>query len=356
MVVGNTKNNFFFHAFLQTLAKGWNNDFNDNFSFSRFGDQEREIVNGQKNLLEIEKYLDELETFFYLLEDFRSKKLLLHLLAFRVLGHRKIRLPLSGTDYLKTIDNLSSLTDPEDKFEVVFTSYMKKYLSYADLAPINFSVKLYTTPGTIFSQFLLKPYEYITDDQIIIGAKPGDIVIDCGTCWGDTTLFFADKVKENGKVYSFEFIPDNLRVAHINISLNPKLKKLIKIVEKPLWNKSGIKMFYCDNGPGSRVSLTPFEGHEDNVDTISIDDFVNKERLPKVDLIKMDIEGAEQNALKGAEQTLKRFKPELAISIYHNMDDFANVVHLINNLNLGYKFYLNHTTIYHEETVLFAKA
>lgn len=68
----------------------------------------------------------------------------------------------------------------------------------------------------------------------------------------------------------------------------------------------------------------------------------------------MDIEGAEQNALKGAEQTLRTFKPKLAISIYHNMSDFANVVQLIHNLNLGYKFYLDHFTIHREETLLYA--
>ncbi len=356
MADGDTKDNFFFHAFLQTLAKAWKNNFKDNFSFSRFGEPEREIVDGQENLFEIENFLDEFESFFYLLDDFRSKKLLLHLLAFRVLGHRKIRLPLSATDYSKKIDELSSLIDPEDKVEVNYVSSMKKNLFFADLSPLDLPVKLYTAPGTIFSQFLLKPYEYITDDQIIIGAKNGNIVIDCGACWGDTTLFFANKVKGNGKVYSFEFIPNNLQVAYKNINLNPHFKNIIKIVENPLWDKSGIRMFYRDNGPGSKVSLTPFEGHENNIYTITIDDFVDQEQLAKIDLIKMDIEGAEQNALRGAEQTLRRFKPELAISIYHNMNDFANIVHLINNLNLGYKFYLDHFTKHYEETVLYAKA
>lgn len=271
------------------------------------------------------------------------------------MGHRKIRLPLSKPEYWQAITDLASLIDVEDKLEVAFVSATKQTLYLADLKPLDLPIKLYTTPGSILSQFVLKPYEYVTENQEVIGAKPGDIVIDAGACWADTTLFFANKVKKIGRVYSFEFIPNNLRMAYKNIKLNSELEKTIKIIENPLWNESGVKMFYCDNGPGSIVSATPFAGYEGEVYTISIDDFVNSEQLNKVDLIKMDIEGAEQFALKGAENTLRKYKPQLAISVYHNMNDLANIVHLINDLNLGYKFYLNHFTIHYEETVLYGK-
>jgi hypothetical protein len=69
----------------------------------------------------------------------------------------------------------------------------------------------------------------------------------------------------------------------------------------------------------------------------------------------MDIEGAEQLALEGAIETIKRFKPKLAIAIYHNMDQFVNVPIWINKLDLGYKLYLDHFSIYSGETVVFAK-
>ena len=70
-------------------------------------------------------------------------------------------------------------------------------------------------------------------------------------------------------------------------------------------------------------------------------------------IIKTDIEGAEPFALRGAEETLRKFKPKLAISIYHSMDDFVNIVKQINELNLGYQFYLGHYTIFGSETILF---
>ena len=69
----------------------------------------------------------------------------------------------------------------------------------------------------------------------------------------------------------------------------------------------------------------------------------------------MDIEGSEQSAIKGGINTIMKYKPKLAISIYHSMDDFVNIAQYLKSLNLGYDFYLKHGTIHCEETVLLAK-
>ena len=90
------------------------------------------------------------------------------------------------------------------------------------------------------------------------------------------------------------------------------------------------------------------------VTTLSIDDFVKEEKLPKVDVIKMDIEGAELDALRGAEETIRTFKPRLAISVYHKPKDIVDIPLYLNDLGLGYEFFLDHFTIYEGETVLFA--
>jgi hypothetical protein len=78
--------------------------------------------------------------------------------------------------------------------------------------------------------------------------------------------------------------------------------------------------------------------------------------LPKVDFIKMDIEGAELNALQGAEQSLRAFRPSLAISVYHRDDDWVTIPDYLDSLDLGYEFFLDHFTIYESETVLFARS
>lgn len=343
----------FHRALLKALADNWHNDHTDNFDHVRFGEQEQGIVDPQRGLSDVERYLEELEAFFCLLGDDRSRGLLIQLLAFRILGHRKIRLPLSRPEYWKAIADLALLME---RGKSIKTTLLRNTtdLFYADLSPLGIPVRLYTLPRTILTQFLLNQYLYKKDDGSIIGAEPGDIVIDGGACWGDTSLCFAHMVRGKGKVYAFEFIPDNLKVTYENIRLNPAQEEIVRVVEHPLWHESGIRMYHDDKGPGSRVSAEPMEGCAGEATTLCIDDLVRQEGLKSVDLIKMDIEGAEQDALRGAEQTLRRFRPKLAISIYHSMSDFAQIVHQIHEMDLGYLFYLNHFTIHYEETVLYA--
>jgi len=70
----------------------------------------------------------------------------------------------------------------------------------------------------------------------------------------------------------------------------------------------------------------------------------------------MDIEGAESKALAGAIKTIERFRPKLAIAIYHSMDDFIKIPKWIMDLNLGYEIYIGHYTIHAEESICFAKS
>ncbi|NJM81009.1 MAG: hypothetical protein HC854_17910 [Flavobacterium sp.] len=58
----------------------------------------------------------------------------------------------------------------------------------------------------------LEQYSYKNNNQDIVSVEKGDTVLDVGGCWGDTALYFASKSGENGKVYSFEFIPGNINL------------------------------------------------------------------------------------------------------------------------------------------------
>ena len=86
---------------------------------------------------------------------------------------------------------------------------------------------------------------------------------------------------------------------------------------------------------------------------ISIDDYVHEHKI-RVDVIKMDIEGGEYDALKGAENTLRKFQPRLMISAYHRPDDLWVLRELIQQINPNYKFYFGHHTPVQWESVLYA--
>jgi hypothetical protein len=85
-----------------------------------------------------------------------------------------------------------------------------------------------------------------------------------------------------------------------------------------------------------------------------IDDLVEAGGIERVDFIKLDVEGSELAALRGALASLRRFKPKLAISLYHKPNDLFEISQFVEDLGLGYKLYLEHYTIWDEETVLYA--
>jgi hypothetical protein len=82
---------------------------------------------------------------------------------------------------------------------------------------------------------------------------------------------------------------------------------------------------------------------------------VSEGAMGRIDFIKMDIEGSELSALQGAESALRRWRPKLAISLYHRPEDFFSIPLWLDSLGAGYEFFLDHYSIHHEETVLYAR-
>jgi FkbM family methyltransferase len=306
-----------------------------------------------ENLSGIQDKLEGLASFYDLLADEPSKSTLIKVLAYRLMGAKKVKLPLNTNSYWSARQGGRSLIKSRDSIKVKFPSVALNHLA---LEKIGYPIELYFPPGGVISTFILKQYEY-GKRKPEIKAQEGDYVLDGGGCWGDTTLYFADRVGEYGKVYTFEFTPENLEILNRNLNLNPQLSPRIEVVPRALWATSGEVILYSANGPGTSIVRTQQNNSNQDslqVTTVSIDDFVKEEKLPRLDFIKMDIEGAELNALKGGEDTIRTFRPRLAISIYHRENDFIEIPEYLNKLNLGYEFYLDHFTIHGEETVLFA--
>lgn len=300
-----------------------------------------------------DRFMDALDYFYRRLADASSKELLLKLIAYRVLGHVKVRLPLSTPDYWAGLNVIKRLRDQQD---VVTRDYKPWRLYRHEISVAGSTVTLYLNSKGIYTTFGLQHYRHQGDDGTVIGVSPGDVVLDLGGCYGDTALYFSAHAGDRGHVFTFEFIPKNLEIMRKNLELNPLLSRRITIVERALWDQSGKLVYFSDRGAGSRVEFEAFGGHDGSCTTISVDDFVKSKGLERVDFLKTDIEGAEQFAIAGAVETLRRFRPKLAISIYHNMNDFVQIIRQVDEMHLGYTFYLGHATIYSAETVLFCQA
>ncbi len=298
----------------------------------------------ENNLLNISNY----NYLYDLLENKESKDLLIKICAFNILGNEKIKI-FNKKEFFKPINELKKQIISKDTINLSFLGFK---LNYFSLKEIGYNIELFSNLLGVHTCYVMEHYAYKTNDALIKVEK-NDYVIDAGACYGDTSLYFADLVGEKGKVFSFEFIPENIDVLKKNLSINPSLISRIQVVKNPLWSDSQTELYFENNGPASCYSL----GKNDkalNYKTISIDDYVEKNSISKINFIKMDIEGSEIEALKGAINTIKKHKPKLAISLYHKISDFKEIPQFINSLNIGYKFYLAHRTIHCEETLLFA--
>lgn len=299
----------------------------------------------------VQPYEDSISVIWSKIGEF-EKDLLVSLIAYRTLGYTKIKLARNNQDYWDAIEKAKQLANNEDTYDPHFMHFI---LEKFDLNPIGYNVKLYFSEIAIAIDFIIEQYALKREGKKIISADEGDVVLDIGGCWGDTALYFASKVGENGKVYSFEFIPDNIKLFNINTSLNENLLPRISLIQQPVYNEPNVPIYFKDNGPGSSVQFQPFDGQSGETITTTIDSFVNEKKLSKVDFIKMDIEGAEMSALEGGIETIRKFRPKLAIAIYHSLDDFFNIPNWILALGLDYEIYIDHYTIHAEETICFAK-
>ncbi|RYG38466.1 MAG: FkbM family methyltransferase [Burkholderiales bacterium] len=284
------------------------------------------------------------------LGDATSRELMVAVLAFRALGSRHVRLPLNDAGFWDLAKKIGAdLLLNQRTRQLTDGDWLDDY----DLAPAGIPVRMHAHLLNVLNAFFLEQYRFARDG-VVIEVEPGDYVIDAGACWGDTALYFSLRGGVAGKVWCYEFEPQNLRVLAQNLESNPGLGSRIRVVKQPLWSAPSIDLDMIGSGPNTR--LVPTKDGQGSVRTDTIDSLASREGLDRVDFIKMDIEGAELHALKGAEHVIRRFRPKLAISIYHRLEDFWQIPRWIDSLGLDYRFHLDHFTIHAEETMLFAVA
>jgi FkbM family methyltransferase len=350
---------YFLSAYFRVLGFSFFNSHNDNYDFNRFGPlledsrnapyarRPRDIVDAIRAIL---TYHARFMRLYNSLADDASRDILVRVLAYRTLGYRKVKLPLNTPLYWNDLRRMEELAKNVEIDPIGSANWQLRLI---DLEPFGVPAKMFTTPTGPYTTFVLEQYR-CKSHRTDITVEPGDYVIDAGACWGDTALYFAHRSGSDGMVFSYEFSPDNLEILKKNLSLNPDLADRIQIVERAVWDRSDLTLSANGAGPGARVSTNESTALHEGPQTLSIDDLVQRRNLPRVNFIKMDIEGAELPALRGAAETIKRFKPKLAISVYHRLTDFFEVPEFLDSLRCNYEFFLRHYTIHAEETVLFA--
>lgn len=365
----------FISTYIDEISRNITNFYDDNYDYYRFGPKEyknsklnikiffKDILRKRgyvstdiwskgvkKSIQLVGPNIDHFEWLYNILADEESKDMLVKVLAFRALGYQMVKLPLNTPAYWDGLKQMRKLSNPND---FIPANFMEWQLNMTDLSPIGIPIRLYTHGG--FNTFVLEQYR-LRNELIEIAVDSGDIVIDAGACWGDTALYFAHRSGYGGRVYSYEFLPENLEVFRRNLELNKKLSDRIEIIERAVWDESDLRLSIQGEGPASRVNFQNENEATKGPLTLTIDDLVEQQNIPRIDFIKMDIEGAELRSLRGASQTIINHRPKLAISVYHKLNDFFEIPEFLSSLDCGYRFYLRHFTIHSEETVLFAEA
>jgi FkbM family methyltransferase len=144
--------------------------------------------------------------------------------------------------------------------------------------------------------------------------KPGHVIVDAGANIGYYSLLFARWLQGSGAVHAFEPFPDTARRFLRNLELNPELQRTVRLHELALSNRSGmVGMAEPDsaNCGCNYISQTSSGG----IRAITLDEFVKEHGLTRLDLLKIDVEGAEVSLLRGAEETLRRLRPVIMVEI-----------------------------------------
>lgn len=341
----------FLHDLVQNIFKKSQEYPENNWDYLRYGSLQGPIPfdldRATGYFLHVLENVAHFEWLYKNLEEQASRELLLDLLAFRVLGGRHVKLALNTENYWREYESIDA------RFRVQLW-VARSWTLDLNLYSVPFRGRTLTVishPCAIMTFFILQQY-FFHSSNVVIQPERGDVVIDAGGCWGDTAVAFAEAVGPEGRVYSFEFVPSNLTLFRDNLARAPDLAARIRIVESPLSNRGGERLHYIDRGP---ATILANQASGASAVTTTIDDYVREHGLKKVDFIKMDIEGAELAALDGARQTIETFKPKLAISVYHQATDLFTIPQFIKSINPLYRLYLDHYTIFEQETIVYAR-
>jgi len=159
-------------------------------------------------------------------------------------------------------------------------------------------------------------YEKEVGDLIKKILKPNEVFLDIGANIGYFSLLAAIH-QPSAKIFSFEPVTSIFKQFEENIALN-KISS-VTVINAAVGERDDLKEIYistADNiGMSSFQEPENYSGRKEKVKVIAIDGWFKSSGLPKIDLVKIDIEGSELSALKGMTKTLLNFKPVIIVEV-----------------------------------------
>ncbi|MGN0710466.1 MAG: FkbM family methyltransferase [Anaerovoracaceae bacterium] len=237
-------------------------------------------------------------------------------------------------DILLGIEKLFDILEDEESKRIAYYKVAAWFMNNEELKALDY--------GEIYTKD-----EYVPTD--IMSLKGKETIVDCGAFTGDTLEYFISDIGYIGfeKYICFELSKFNFeklteRVSH----LTEELKSRVQLINKGVADRS-MKISYTGEISGTHIS----EVGETEGEITSLDEALGEE---KVTYLKMDIEGCEVSALKGAEMLIKNNKPKCAICVYHQATDLWEIPILLKEMVPDYKLYLRHHQTVQTDTVCYA--
>lgn len=245
-----------------------------------------------------------------------------------------------------------------------YNQIKRKYIDFTQKAKELNLPKFGVIPGNdglypIFTTFYMRQYAY--DDERKFEIDPGDVVLNCGACMGDSTIWFYREGAS--KVYNFEPMPFAFATLNLNLEQNNYPTNLSyrlavgdknqQLVFKEQLNHIGSSHQVSKDELKNMQSQAPDKNANlVEVQCIVLDEWLAEKQI-KPDYIKMDLEGAEPQAIEGLKDTIATLKPKMAVCLYHRVSDMWVLPHRLQQLNPNYTFYCK-KSMAGDEFVLYA--
>ena len=167
--------------------------------------------------------------------------------------------------------------------------------------------------------------------------RRGDVVLDCGANIG----LFTRKALSRGAALVVAIEPAPLTLEALRRNLEGEIRSgRVIVYPKGVWDREDQLQLSIDEINQAADSLVTGDARAPTVRVplTTIDRIVAELKLPRVDFIKMDIEGAEKPAIRGAKETLQRFRPRMSLSSEHLPDDFTAIPALVKSIEPRYRY------------------